>query len=49
MGVRLPALNSITLSGFDSAAGLRSTKSQKKPKPLVDPAVVNRPNVPGAP
>lgn len=48
MGVRLPALNSITLSGFDSAAGLRSTRSQKKPKPLIDPAVVNRPNGPGA-
>lgn len=44
MGVRLPALNSISLSGFDSAAGLRSTKAQKKPKPLVDPAAVNRPN-----
>lgn len=44
MGVRLPALNSIMLSGFDSAAGLRSTKAQKKPKPLIDPAAVKRPN-----
>ena len=30
MGVRLPALNSIVLSGFDSAAGLRSTRVQRK-------------------
>ncbi|MCY7412474.1 MAG: mechanosensitive ion channel family protein, partial [Salinibacterium sp.] len=44
MGVRLPALNSITLSGFDGAAGLRSSRAQKKPKPLVDPALVKRPN-----
>ncbi len=48
MGVRLPALNSITLSGFDSAAGLRSSRSQKKPKPLIDPDAVNRPNQPKA-
>ncbi|MGV8882511.1 MAG: mechanosensitive ion channel family protein [Rhodoglobus sp.] len=45
MGVRLPALNSIVLSGFDGAAGLRSSKTQpKKPKPLIDPALVKRPN-----
>lgn len=43
MGVRLPSLNSITLTGFDGAAGLRSTKAQRKPKPLVDPAAVKRP------
>ena len=36
MGVRLPALNSIVLSGFDGAAGLRSSKvtRQKQPPPL---------------
>jgi hypothetical protein len=44
MGVRLPALNSIMLSGFDGAAGLRTTRAQKKPKPLVDPTLVKRPN-----
>lgn len=35
MGVRLPALNSIVLSGFDSAAGLRSSRAQptRRPKP----------------
>jgi len=45
MGVRLPALNSIVLSGFEGAAGLRSSKTQpKKPKPLVDPSLINRPN-----
>ena len=45
MGVRLPALNSIVLSGFDGAAGLRSSATQpKKPKPLIDPALVKRPN-----
>lgn len=44
MGVRLPALNSIVLTGFDSAAGLRSTKAQRKTKPLIDPAAVKRPN-----
>lgn len=45
MGVRLPALNSIVLTGFEGAAGLRSTKTQpRKPKPLIDPALVNRPN-----
>jgi small-conductance mechanosensitive channel len=38
MGVRLPALNSIVLSGFDSAAGLRSTKVHRTP--------VKRPKVP---
>jgi small-conductance mechanosensitive channel len=45
MGVRLPALNSIVLSGFDGAAGLRSSRAQpRKIKPLVDPRLVNRPN-----
>jgi small conductance mechanosensitive channel len=44
MGVRLPSLNSIVLTGFDSAAGLRSSKAQRKPKPLIDPAAVKRPN-----
>lgn len=48
MGVRLPALNSIVLSGFDGAAGMRSTKTQRKPKPLVDPKLVKRPNSPDA-
>jgi len=32
MGVKLPSLNSIMLSGFEGAAGLRSTKAQR-PKP----------------
>ena len=32
MGVRLPALNSITLSGFEASSGLRSSRAQKKPK-----------------
>ncbi len=44
MGVRLPALNSITLTGFEGAAGLRSSKTQRKTKLLIDPAAVNRPN-----
>ena len=45
MGVRLPALNSIVLSGFEGAAGLRSSATQpKKAKPLIDPKLVNRPN-----
>lgn len=33
MGVRLPALNSIVLTGFDGAAGLRSSKANRQ-KPL---------------
>lgn len=38
MGVRLPALNSIVLSGFDGAAGLRSTRVQRKVSaPLGEP------------
>ena len=43
MGVRLPALNSIVLSGFDGAAGLRSTKAarQKPPPSLADVAKKN--------
>ncbi len=45
MGVKLPSLNSVMLSGFAGAAGLRSTKAQRpKPKPLIDPALQNRPN-----
>jgi moderate conductance mechanosensitive channel len=44
MGVRLPSLNSITLTGFEGAAGLRSTKTQRKTKLLIDPDAVNRPN-----
>ena len=43
MGVRLPALNSIVLSGFDGAAGLRSSKvtRQKQPPPLSEVAKKN--------
>ena len=43
MGVRLPALNSIVLSGFDGAAGLRSSKAtrQKPPPSLADIAKKN--------
>jgi len=44
MGVKLPALNSIMLQGFEGAAGLRSTKTQRKAKPLVNPDDVKRPN-----
>ena len=33
MDVRLPALNSIQLTGFDATEGLRSTRS-RKPKPI---------------
>ncbi len=39
MGVRLPALNSIVLSGFEGAAGLRGAKSQRtRPAPVVTDA-----------
>lgn len=43
MGVRLPALNSIVLTGFDGAAGLRSSKAnrQKPPASLDDVAKKN--------
>jgi small conductance mechanosensitive channel len=45
MGVKLPSLNSVVLSGFAGAAGLRSSKARSpKPKPLIDPALQNRPN-----
>jgi len=31
MGVRLPALNSINLTGFEASSGLRSSRGQRKP------------------
>ena len=43
MGVRLPALNSIVLTGFEGASGLRSTRvmRQKPAKPLTEVAQKN--------
>ncbi len=43
MGVKLPSLNSVVLSGFEGAAGMSRTQ-KSKPRPLIDPAVQNRPN-----
>jgi len=49
MGVRLPALNSIVLSGFDGAAGLRSSKVQRaKAAPLGAPPLQLPKKVDGA-
>ncbi|MDH6181275.1 small-conductance mechanosensitive channel [Microbacteriaceae bacterium SG_E_30_P1] len=37
MGIRLPALNSIILTGFEGASGLRSSKAaRQKPRPSLD-------------
>lgn len=43
MGIRLPSLNSIILTGFDGAAGLRSQKAQRQ-KPLPSLGEVARKN-----
>lgn len=43
MGVRLPALNSIVLTGFDGAAGLRSSKATRQ-KPAASLADVAKKN-----
>lgn len=46
MGVKLPSLNSIMLSGFEGAAGLRSTKVQRAKLPALKPEPTKKPEAP---